>query len=310
MSVLRNMLLAGSESPWLREQASRRRFVRRAVARFMPGESLDEALVAAQQLRQRGMSVILTNLGENVRDRSEAEAEVRHYCEVLRRLQGSGLDAEVSVKLTHLGLDLDLDFTLGNVLRIAGAAAGLGSRLWIDMEGTAYTDRSIQLFRRARAERANVGLCLQGYLRRSVADLESLLPLAPAIRVVKGAYREPATLAFQRMAETNESFARMCRILLAPEARRAGAWLAVGTHDPVLLAQVEAHAREAGVGGKDFEFALLYGIRRDEQARLVNAGHRVRVLVSYGAYWFPWYMRRLAERPANLWFVARSAFAR
>jgi proline dehydrogenase len=309
MSVLRNLLLAGSENPWLREQATRQRFVRRAVSRFMPGESFDEAFAAAQGLRRQEISTILTILGENVSDREEASLEVGHYEDVLSRLKGSGLDAEVSVKVTHLGLDLDMDFTCENVRRIGARAASIGTRLWIDMEGSAYTDRTIEVYRRVKREVPSLGIALQAYLRRTRADLESLLPLGPAVRVVKGAYREPAAIAYSRMEDTNESYLALCTRLLSAEARRAGAWLAVATHDPEMIARVREVADRTQVPRNAFEFALLYGIRRDEQQQLVKAGHRVRVLISYGSHWFPWYMRRLAERPANLWFVARSAFA-
>jgi proline dehydrogenase len=309
MSVLRNLLLAGSENSWLREQATRQRFVRRAVSRFMPGESFDEAFQAAQGLRRHGMSTILTILGENVNEREEASLEVEHYEDVLSRLKGSGLDAEVSVKVTHLGLDLDMDFTCENVRRIGERAAASGTRLWIDMEGSAYTDRTLEVYRRVKRFVPNLGIALQAYLRRTRADLESLMPLGPAVRVVKGAYREPASIAYARMQDTNESYLALCTRLLSAEARRAGAWLAVATHDSEMIARVRETASRSDVPSSAFEFALLYGIRRDEQERLVKNGHRVRVLISYGSHWFPWYMRRLAERPANLWFVARSAFA-
>ena len=309
MSVLRNLLLAGSENPWLREQATRQRFVRRAVSRFMPGESFDEAFAAAQGLRRQGMSTILTILGENVSDREEASLEVEHYEDVLSRLKGSGLDAEISVKVTHLGLDQDMDFTCENVRRIGDRAAASGTRLWVDMEGSVYTDRTLEVYRRVKRFVPNLGIALQAYLRRTRADLESLMPLGPAVRVVKGAYRESSSIAYARMQDTNESYLALCTRLLSAEARRAGAWLAVATHDSEMIARVRETASRSEVPSSAFEFALLYGIRRDQQERLVKSGHRVRVLISYGSHWFPWYMRRLAERPANLWFVARSAFA-
>jgi len=310
MSVLRSMLLAGSENPWLRQQATRRRFVRRAVSRFMPGESFDEALTAARGLAQHGIGTIVTNLGENVTDRAEAAAEVRHYAEVLRRLEGSGLDTEISVKLTHLGLDLDPRLADDNLARLAELAAPTRTRVWIDMEGSAYTERTLECYRRVRQGHPNVGIALQSYLRRTAADLASLLPGGAIVRLVKGAYREPAEIAFTKMSEVNESFFQLTAALLAPAARQAGAWVAVGTHDSQLIDRIATYATGAGVPQDAYEYALLYGIRRDEQLRLRQQGHRVRVLISYGSQWFPWYMRRLAERPANLWFVARSALAR
>lgn len=303
------MLLAGSENPWLRQQATRRRFVRRAVSRFMPGESFEDALAAARSLAGLGMGSIVTHLGENVNSRDDAAAEVDHYAMVTRTLQSSGLDTEISVKLTHLGLDLDPALCDDLLARIAERARGAGIRVWIDMEGSAYTDRTIECYRRVRKSFDNVGIALQAYLRRTEADLASLLPSGPLVRLVKGAYREPPAIAFPKMSEVNDSFYALSVALLSEEARRAGAWLAVGTHDPQLIARIAAFADGAKVPKQAYEFALLYGIRRDEQQRLRAAGHRVRVLISYGASWFPWYMRRLAERPANLWFIARSAFA-
>jgi proline dehydrogenase len=178
------------------------------------------------------------------------------------------------------------------------------------MEGTAYTDGTLALYRAVRASHVNVGVCLQAYLRRTRADLESLVPLGPAIRIVKGAYAEPATLAFPDKQEVDENFAWMTERLWSRDARAAGAWATLGTHDTALIARLGATAERLGVPARDYEHALLYGIQRGEQLRLVKAGRNVRVLISYGAHWFPWYMRRLAERPANLLFVARSMFAR
>jgi len=309
MSVLRTMLLAGSENAWLKKQATRRRFVRRAVSRFMPGESFEEALAAARTLGSQGLGSIVTNLGENVTDRAEANAEVEHYAGVIRAVAAAGLDTEISVKLTHLGLDLDPTLADHHLGRICEMARGLPGRVWIDMEGSAYTERTLEAYRRARSAFPNVGVALQSYLRRTADDLASLLPLGPAIRLVKGAYREPAAIAFEKMSEVNESFFTLTATLMSDEARRAGAWVAVGTHDAQLIARIAAHADRVGMPKTAWEYAMLYGIRREEQQRLAAAGHRVRVLISYGSSWFPWYMRRLAERPANLWFIARSAFS-
>jgi len=309
MSVLRTMLLAGSENAWLKQQATRRRFVRKAVSRFMPGESFEDALAAARTLGEQGLGSIVTNLGENVADRSEANAEVEHYSAVVAAIRRAGLDTEISVKLTHLGLDLDPVLADHNLARICELTRGMPGHVWVDMEGSAYTERTIEAYRRARRSFPHVGLALQAYLRRTAADLASLLPDGPAIRLVKGAYNEPAAIAFEKMSEVNDSFFSLTQTLMSEPARRAGAWVTVGTHDPQLLSRVAAHASSLGLPGDAWECAMLYGIRRDEQQRMRRAGHRVRVLISYGSSWFPWYMRRLAERPANLWFVARSAFS-
>ena len=306
MNPVRGLLLAGSQSDWLRRQATRRAFIRRAVSRFMPGETIDEALQAAASLRAAGKGVILTNLGENVADRSEAEAVVGHYLQLIDRLQGTELDAEVSVKLTQLGLDVSPDLADRNLLRIAEHTRAHGSRLWIDMESTAYTDATLAAYRRIRGASFEVGLALQAYLRRTRDDLESLLPLAPAVRLVKGAYDEPAHLAFPRKADVDRNFLDLAARLLEPDVRRSGAWLTAGTHDGALVRRIEAAAAAAGCPPEGYEVAMLYGIGLAEQARLVRERRRLRVLISYGAYWFPWYMRRLAERPANLMFVLRN----
>jgi proline dehydrogenase len=310
MNPMRGLLLAGSHSEWLRRQAGRRAFVRKAVSRFMPGETLDEALEAAHGLSRDGLGVILTHLGENVTERPEADAVVRHYREMIGRLESAGLDAEVSIKLTQLGFDLSPALALDNARTLADWASKLPGRFWIDMEGSAYTEGTLEAYRKLRAERPRVGLALQSYLRRTPADVESLIPAGAAIRLVKGAYQEPASIAFPSKAEVDACFMTLAKRLLSPEARASGAWLTVGTHDPRLIAAVEAYADEAKIPREQYEFALLYGIGRPEQIRLARAGQRVRVLISYGTHWFPWYMRRLAERPANVGFVLRNMFAR
>jgi proline dehydrogenase len=308
--VLRSVLLAAADSRWLREHAVRWPFVRRAVSRFMPGETVDDALRAAVAMQQGGIGVILTQLGENVASLPDVDPVVAHYQMVFDRLRASNLDAEVSIKLTQLGLDQDEAVACRHTAALARRAAEVGCRLWIDMEGSAYTDRTLEVYRCVRKDHPHVGVALQSYLKRTPADLESLLPLGPAVRVVKGAYREPASIAHADKADVDEAFFELVRRLLSPEAVRAGAWLAAGTHDLNLIARIEAHAAERSVPRDGYEFALLYGIQRAEQERLARAGVRTRVLISYGDYWFPWYMRRLAERPANLGFVMRNMLGR
>lgn len=306
MGLMRTALLAASRSEFLRHRAMRAPFVRRAVSRFMPGETLDDALSAAAALGSEGLGSVLTCLGENVATREEAAGVAAHYRDALGRVAQRGLDAEISVKPTHLGLDLGRDVALANLAAIAAEARRVKSRVWIDMEDSSCTQATLDLFRETHTGVGGVGVCLQSYLRRTPADLESLLPIGPAIRLVKGAYREPADRAFPAKRDVDEAFFRLAARLLGEEARRAGGWTVLGTHDPALIDRIIRHAAANGVARDQFEFDLLYGIRRDVQRRLAADGHRVRVLISYGSYWFPWYMRRLAERPANLWFVARS----
>ena len=309
MNPMRSLLLAGSRSAWLQRQATNRRFVKLAVRRFMPGETLDEALVAAGEQNRLGIAVTLTHLGENLRDRAEADAVLAHYLDTLDRVRTAKLNAEVSVKPTQLGLDIDGALCTAHMRTLAEAARVHGSRLWIDMEGSAYTDPTLALYRTLQATHPNVGVCLQSYLRRTRADLESLLPLGPAVRIVKGAYAESAELAFPDKRDVDENFVWMTERLWSAEARAKRAWATLGTHDTLLIGRLEGLALKLGVAPGDYEYAMLCGIQRGEQVRLVKAGRQVRVLISYGAHWFPWYMRRLAERPANLLFVAKSMFS-
>jgi proline dehydrogenase len=274
----------------------------------MPGEEIDDALAAARELQTQRIGTILTHLGENLTDASEAEAVTQHYLRVLDLVRAAGLDAQISVKLTQLGLDLSVELCQTNLKTLVARAAELGNFVWIDMEGSAYTEVTLDVFRRVRLEHANVGVCLQSYLRRTASDLAALLPLGPAIRLVKGAYKEPPDIAFPRKKDADENYFALARQLLSEEARRVGVMAGIATHDRRLIRRIEALAESMGIAKKDFEFEMLYGIQRAEQLRLAQAGYRMRVLISYGAFWFPWFMRRLAERPANVLFVAKNMF--
>ncbi len=313
MTLMRTVLLAGSQNAWLRDQAMHRRFVRRSVSRFMPGETLDEALKAATGLRQRGASAVLTHLGENVVDIAEADAVTAHYREALGRVQIAGLDAQISLKPTQLGLDLDLETCFRNLMALVHEASSLGTFVWIDMEGTKYVDLTLELFRRARSRSPRIGVCLQAYLRRTADDLESLLPLGPAVRLVKGAYDEPPALAYVSKRKVDENYFELASRLLEDDAQRAGAMVAIGTHDERLIDRLQrriAEKRHASDVPRRYEFEMLFGIQPRLQQRLLDEHEPLRVLISYGEFWFPWYMRRLAERPANVWFVARSMVSR
>ena len=309
MGLMRDAFLAGSRSVWLRERATRYGFVRRSVSRFMPGETLAEALQATRALQEMGAGSVLTQLGENVTDAAEADAVKRHYLDVLDQAAAQGLDAQISVKLTQLGLDLDRGLCRAHLDTLLRRAEERGNFVWIDMESSAYVDATLDLFRQARASSPRVGVCLQAYLRRTPQDLEALLPLRPVLRLVKGAYQEPAERAFPRKADVDEAyFTLACRILEQPGAGD-GLRLAVGTHDARLVERLRARAGEREVPRSAYEFEMLYGIQRPLQRALVAQGDRLRVLISYGSYWFPWYMRRLAERPANVGFVVRNLFS-
>lgn len=309
MGVMRRALLAGSQSRWLREQATRRPFVRRAVTRFMPGERLEDALGAAAGMAPLGIRTVLTRLGENVDREDEADEVLRHYEEALDRIAAEGAACEISVKLTQLGLDLDRGRCLERVLALAARAEERGNFLWIDMEQSRYVDATLDITRRARAVRRAVGVCLQSYLRRTPADLSALLPTGAGVRLVKGAYMEPADIAWPRKADVDGAYLQLARVLLGEEAAQAGVRAVFGTHDTDLIGAIRAHASGRGLPPDACEFHLLYGIQRPLQERLAAEGARVSVLISYGSYWFPWYMRRLAERPANVLFVLRNLFS-
>jgi proline dehydrogenase len=306
MSLLRRALLAGSTNAWLRDHATRYGFVRRSVSRFMPGERVEDALRAARELAPHGITTILTRLGENLTTAAEAEEVTQHYLEVLDKVAEAGLPAQISIKPTQLGLDLDRSLCERNLQRILDRVEERGSFLWIDMESSPYVAATLALYRDARGRSARIGVAIQAYLFRSAADIETLIPLGAAIRVVKGAYLETPAVAFARKADTDESFFTLCTRLMSAEAQRAGVLLHIATHDVVLAERLSTWIAEHDVPPAAYEFAMLYGVQRRQQFRFARAGRRLRVLISYGEHWFPWYMRRLAERPANMWFVLKN----
>jgi proline dehydrogenase len=308
MSLMRNVLLAASTNAWLRERATKTAFVRRSVARFMPGEDLEDALRAARDLAPQGITTILTKLGENLTNVEEAEDVTLHYLEVLDRVAASGLDAHISVKPTQLGLDLDPALCERNLDRLVQRAEARNNFVWIDMESSPYVEPTLALFKRTRARTSRIGIALQAYLYRTAQDVESLIPLGAAIRMVKGAYLEPPTIAYPKKPDVDGNFYRLCTRLLAEDARRAGGLLHIATHDTALADRLAAYIAQHDIPASAYEFAMLYGIQRGQQSRLSRESKRLRVLISYGEYWFPWYMRRLAERPANVWFVVRTLF--
>jgi len=305
MSIMRSFFLACSQSAWMRERATRYRFVRRAVSRFMPGETAQDALSAAQQLQRVSIGTVFTRLGENITDRSEANAVTEHYLEVLDRIRELGLAGEVSVKLTQIGLDLSPHLAFENLVRIV-QHAGSASVVWIDMEASNYVDVTLDLFRRARSQYANAGICVQAYLYRTVPDVESLISMGSAVRLVKGAYQESPEVAFPRKSDVDENYFRLVQQLLGEQAQSHGVRAAFATHDVNLIRRIIGYAESEKLGKSSFEFQMLYGIQREEQLRLAKQGLTSIVLIAYGSFWFPWYMRRLAERPANVLFVLRN----
>jgi proline dehydrogenase len=308
MSLMRTVFLKASESVWLRERATRARFVRRAVSRFMPGETFEDMLGAARSMTDLGVKAVFTRLGENVKDLSEAELVARHYLDGIDRIHAIKLDCEPSIKLTQLGLDIDPDLAFGHARAICQRAHAAGSYVWVDIEQSAYVDVTLDTVRRLGAEFPRVGVCLQAYLYRTHDDLAEITGRGIGVRLVKGAYKEPPDVAFPKKSDVDANYLALARVMLGPAAGAARSRPVFGTHDTALIAAIRAHAAAAGVPPSVYEFHMLYGIQRGEQLRLAREGAGARVLIAYGSYWFPWYMRRLAERPANVWFVVRSLF--
>ena len=308
MSVMRKALLAASTNAWLRDHVTKWGFVRKSVSRFMPGEQDEDALAAAQEQQKLGVTTIFTRLGENLTRREEFDEVTQHYLDVIDKIAAAGLDAHISIKPTQLGLDLDRALCERNLDRLIARAEQRNNFVWIDMEGSPYVEPTLELFKRSRATSARVGIALQAYLYRTPKDIEALIPLGPAIRIVKGAYLEPPTIAYPKKADVDQAFFSLCTRLLAPDAQQTGTLLHIATHDIPLADRLLAYIKQNTVPQSAYEFAMLYGIQRGQQLRLAREGVRLRVLISYGEYWFPWYMRRLAERPANMWFVVRTMF--
>jgi proline dehydrogenase len=301
---VRNLLLWCAQSRWLSTHVPRWSFARRAVRRFLPGEEFDAALNAAVSFQAQGIGSLFTRLGENVTDLSEAKAVLEHYESVVDEAASAGLQAEISVKPTQLGLDIDAAATYRNLQRLARAAAKAQSFLWIDMEGSAYTDATLDLYTRLRAENAQTGVCLQAYLHRTVDDVVNLLPLKPAIRLVKGAYAESSDRAYTAKRDVDANYLALCALML-PEVKAGRLRLVLGTHDVELIARAARFSHAVGVERSKLEVNMLYGIRADQQVRLAREGYVVKALIAYGDAWYAWYLRRLAERPANVLFVAR-----
>jgi proline dehydrogenase len=308
--MMRSVLLRLSRSTFMERQATRRRFTRRAVRRFMPGETLDDALRAARQLQQRGLGMVLTQLGENVVEPAAAAAVSRHYALALDSIAALKLDGEISVKPTQLGLDLGLDVARRNLEPLVAEAEELNSTVWLDMEDSSYVDRTLELVRHAREQSDRVGVCLQAYLHRTPDDLAALMDPPTRVRLVKGAYREPPAHAIRSKKDVDARFHQLAVTMLEDRGYVREAVPVFGTHDDRLIEQIRESAGQHHVPPSQLEFHLLYGIRTDLQEGLAAAGAHVSVLVSYGDRWFPWYMRRLAERPANLWFVAKQVLRR
>jgi len=301
--MLRSLLLYLSECESPKKLLTRYSLGRRLAARFIAGEELQDALGVIRRLNGEGFTVTLDCLGESVYKPAEAEAACQTYLELLDRLAAEGLSSHVSVKLTQLGLAIDEALARRHLTRLAERAAQHRNFVRVDMEGSAFTEATLRVFRAVDAPRDVMGIALQAYLRRTEADVEELLKCGVRIRLVKGAYKEPPDICFPRKRDVDRNFQNLTEKLLA-----SGVYHAIATHDEQIIAATERFARQQGIAPDRFEFQLLYGIRRQLQCELLKQGWRVRVYVPYGREWYPYFMRRLAERPANLFFLMRHLF--
>ncbi len=303
--MLRTLLLQLSQNRALAAWLTRNRFARRMSRRFVAGETLEEACAAARACNQLGLSATLDHLGENVTQPEQARRAQQTYLRIFDCIEQQRLQAHVSLKLTQLGLDLDMEFCARLLEPIVRRAEACGSFVRIDMESSAYTDRTLQLCKRMRAISPAVGAVIQSYLYRSEQDVHELIALGCRIRLCKGAYKEPPQIAFPRKADVDANFIRLMQMLLSSDLYHA-----IATHDPRMILATKEFARRRGLGPDRFEFQMLYGIRSDLQQQLVREGYRVRIYIPFGRDWFPYFMRRLAERPANLFFLLRNLFRR
>lgn len=308
MSLMRKALLWASTNAWMRERAMRTGFVRRSVKKFMPGERVEDAVQAAVDLKPSGINTILTKLGENITHLKEAEDVFNHYMSVLALVKQAGIDTQISIKPTQLGYDQNPELCFDYCMKLLRACEAQNVLFWLDMESSPYVDGTLALYKRLRPLSANVGIAIQAYLLRTDKDLEDLVALGSLVRMVKGAYLEPPTVAFPEKSTVDEQYYKNCARLLQDDANRPGALLHIATHDVSLQERLRALIAERKVDPKRYEFAMLFGINSARQHELAKAGVKIRCLISYGEFWFPWYMRRLAERPANVWFVVKNMF--
>ncbi len=300
--VLKDTLLYLAQNENLRNFVVHNKATRGVSRRFVAGEAIDEAVQATQGLNKGGIRAALDLLGENVSDEKEARSAARDYIAALDCIQQAGIDANISIKLTALGLDISQDLCERNVQSILEHAQQQGTFVCIDMEGAAYTEQTVDIALRMHKQFEQVGTVIQSYLHRSKNDIEQLIAEGVRVRLVKGAYKEPADIAFQQKSEVDQNYVQLMLMLLA-----RGNYPAIASHDESIIHAATTFVRDHGISKKAFEFQMLYGIRRDLQEKLVQQGYDMRVYVPYGSQWYPYLMRRMAERPANLVFVMSNA---
>ena len=309
MKLARNTLLWCSQNEWMKNNIPKLGFVKRALEKFMPGEKPEDAINEAELLKEKSIQTIFTHLGENITDLNEANEVTEHYLELLKKIDKSKADTEISIKLTQIGLDLSEEETEKNFNKVAEKAKELNNTVWIDMEQSWYVDRTISFYKKAKEKYDNVGLCLQAYLYRTADDLKGLLSISPMIRLVKGAYNEPADIAFPKKEDVDKNYYKLSLAML--DAIKSNSLRpAIGTHDIEIINNLKQYAIVNNIPKDKIEFHMLFGIRPQTQLDITKEGFKTFVLISYGEFWYPWYVRRLAERPANVWFVIKNIFTK
>ncbi|HEY0005769.1 MAG TPA: proline dehydrogenase family protein [Pyrinomonadaceae bacterium] len=303
--VARSTLLYLARQEGLKDFASRFRPFKKMTTRFVAGEDIEEAIRAIREINARGCTASFDHLNESVTSREETEEEVREYRKILARIDETGIRSNISIKLTQFGLEIDPELAYRNARAVVEDAARRGNFVRIDMEGSNVTQVTIDIFKRLRSEFGlnDVGIVLQAYLRRTLADVEEMLKIPARIRICKGAYNEPPEVAFPDKKDVDQNYVRVMKLLL-----KSGIYHGIATHDPKMINATMAFCKQEGIGKDSFEFQMLYGVRRDLQEQLVRKAYKMRVYVPYGKHWYPYFMRRLAERPANVWFVMKNLF--
>lgn len=303
--VTRNALLYLSRQEGLKDFATRFRPIKKMTTRFVAGEDMEEAIAAIRRLNARGCTASFDHLNESVTRVAETDEEIREYLRILARIDDTGIRSNVSIKLTQFGLGIDPELAYRNARTVVADAARRGNFVRVDMEGSEATQATIDIFKRLRAEFGlnDVGIVVQSYLRRTVTDVRDLLKLEARIRLCKGAYNEPPEVAFPDKDDVDRNYINLMRLLLS-----SGIYHGIATHDDRVIEATIDHMQREGISKEAFEFQMLYGVRRNLQEQLVRDGYNMRVYVPYGKHWYPYFMRRLAERPANVWFIMKNMF--
>ena len=301
--VTRSALLYLARQEGLKDFATRFRPFKKLTTRFVAGEDIEEAIAAIREINAKKCTASFDHLNESVSSAAETEEEVREYLRILARIDETGIRSNVSIKLTQFGLEIDPELAYRNARQVVEDAARRGNFVRIDMEASNVTQVTIDIFKRLRAEFGlnDVGIVLQSYLRRTIADVHDLLKIPARIRICKGAYKEEADVAFPDKKDVDANYVRVMQVLLS-----SGVYHGIATHDPNMINETIRYMKREGISRDAFEFQMLYGVRRDLQERLARDGYNMRVYVPYGKTWYPYFMRRLAERPANVWFVLKN----